>query len=204
MNCSTPAIESPYGFCPTCGAPGRTRERRPDGNDTCNNGHKYPSRSAIPIQADWSNRLTEFNKYIMTEALGIIAMAQNDAADKARPKLDTILGQPVTYWLRIEEIMQTHGIRNLDELTEFMRHKPKPATVEDIVDFSNHCAEYAIRQQKIEDALKELIVEADAAIESAHINLHMAQTTALRLQIQERISNITLRRDRYAALVEGA
>lgn len=38
--------EAPYGYCPECGAPGVTRERRPDGDDKCSNGHRYPSRSA--------------------------------------------------------------------------------------------------------------------------------------------------------------
>lgn len=32
-----------YGFCPICGCHGRTRERRLNGNDTCVNGHSYPS-----------------------------------------------------------------------------------------------------------------------------------------------------------------
>lgn len=36
----------PYGYCPACGAPGKTRERRPNGNDTCENGHTYPSAQA--------------------------------------------------------------------------------------------------------------------------------------------------------------
>ena len=36
-----------YGYCPECGAPGVTRERRPDGNDRCANGHTYPSRAAL-------------------------------------------------------------------------------------------------------------------------------------------------------------
>ncbi len=36
-----------YGFCPVCGAPGETRERRANGNDTCENGHTYPSKDAI-------------------------------------------------------------------------------------------------------------------------------------------------------------
>ncbi len=39
---------SPYGFCPKCGAPGKTRERRPDGNDKCSKGHSYPSKQAVP------------------------------------------------------------------------------------------------------------------------------------------------------------
>jgi len=35
-----------YGFCPKCGAPGVSRERRPNGNDICRTGHEYPSREA--------------------------------------------------------------------------------------------------------------------------------------------------------------
>lgn len=35
-----------YGFCPLCGAPGKMRERRMDGNDTCTGGHVYPTRLA--------------------------------------------------------------------------------------------------------------------------------------------------------------
>lgn len=39
----------PYGLCPECGVPGKTRERRPNGNDTCQNGHTYPSGNAIYV-----------------------------------------------------------------------------------------------------------------------------------------------------------
>lgn len=38
---------APYGYCPLCGAPGLTRERRPNGNDRCILGHEYPSRDAL-------------------------------------------------------------------------------------------------------------------------------------------------------------
>jgi len=38
----------PLGYCPVCGAIGVKREKRPDGNDVCANGHTYPSRSALP------------------------------------------------------------------------------------------------------------------------------------------------------------
>jgi hypothetical protein len=38
---------APYGFCPTCGAPGAIRERRPNGNDRCSAGHTYPSRNSV-------------------------------------------------------------------------------------------------------------------------------------------------------------
>ncbi len=39
-----------YGYCPECGAKGVQRERRPNGNDKCINGHTYPSSKATPPQ----------------------------------------------------------------------------------------------------------------------------------------------------------
>jgi hypothetical protein len=39
--------EAPYGYCPVCGAAGKMRERRPNGNDVCSAGHSYPSSSAL-------------------------------------------------------------------------------------------------------------------------------------------------------------
>ena len=39
-----------YGYCPDCGAKGVTRERRPNGDDKCTNGHTYPSSTATPVQ----------------------------------------------------------------------------------------------------------------------------------------------------------
>lgn len=37
---------APYGYCPHCGAKGKMRERRIDGNDVCENGHTYNSNYA--------------------------------------------------------------------------------------------------------------------------------------------------------------
>jgi hypothetical protein len=39
-------IDTPYGFCPICGALGKYRERRPNGRDRCINAHIYPSKNA--------------------------------------------------------------------------------------------------------------------------------------------------------------
>lgn len=39
--------KSAYGYCPHCGSKGVSRERCLDGNDTCENGHIYPSKSAL-------------------------------------------------------------------------------------------------------------------------------------------------------------
>jgi len=36
-----------YGYCPVCGAKGTSRERHPDGNTSCVNGHKYKSRDTL-------------------------------------------------------------------------------------------------------------------------------------------------------------
>jgi len=35
-----------YGYCPYCGLRGISRERRPNGNDVCENNHTYPSAKA--------------------------------------------------------------------------------------------------------------------------------------------------------------
>lgn len=47
----TPATEAQrcgqYGLCPVCGVPGVERERRPNGNDVCMRGHRYPSADAV-------------------------------------------------------------------------------------------------------------------------------------------------------------
>jgi len=45
-----------YGYCPECGAKGVQRERRPNGNDKCANGHTYPSsKAAQPAQRTEQN-----------------------------------------------------------------------------------------------------------------------------------------------------
>src|SRR5690606_8674226 len=49
--------ESVYGYCPICGRPGISRERRPNGNDRCEASHVYPSRDAVekPTQQSTEN-----------------------------------------------------------------------------------------------------------------------------------------------------
>lgn len=50
--------DPPYGWCPTCGAPGNGRERRPNGNDVCLKGHSYPSGEAVKTR-EVAERLAE-------------------------------------------------------------------------------------------------------------------------------------------------
>lgn len=41
---TTKKKKAPYGYCPTCGKPGTLRERRMNGDTTCETGHKHPSK----------------------------------------------------------------------------------------------------------------------------------------------------------------
>ncbi|CAB5207116.1 hypothetical protein UFOVP183_31 [uncultured Caudovirales phage] len=52
LNCerAQPEPMAVYGYCPQCGAKGAMRERRPNGNDKCANGHTYPSSTSTPPQ----------------------------------------------------------------------------------------------------------------------------------------------------------
>lgn len=49
-----------YGNCPICGAKGKTRERRINGNDKCENGHTYPSKDVIPEGSNLALIPTEY------------------------------------------------------------------------------------------------------------------------------------------------
>jgi hypothetical protein len=56
-----------YGHCPVCGAKGVTRERRPDGDDRCANGHTYKSIHATtpPVaQRQWVGLTDEERKFV--------------------------------------------------------------------------------------------------------------------------------------------
>lgn len=57
-----------YGYCPQCGALGETRERRPNGDDRCLNGHRYPSRNALPTRDRFEDIADD--KSVIDAALG--------------------------------------------------------------------------------------------------------------------------------------
>lgn len=94
---------TPYGLCPVCGQPGFARERRPNGNDTCPNGHTYPSRDAVadksmttPTPRTIAQQLRDLDaRYIPTGAMGQIVHEQGiilDAADRIE-ELESRLAQ---------------------------------------------------------------------------------------------------------------
>ena len=88
---------SPYGFCPTCGGVGRTRERRLDGNDRCENGHVYPSRNSVKTtlehaqQPDLLRARLRKVAQILVEAVGAEGpMDAEEAAQKAVQRIENL------------------------------------------------------------------------------------------------------------------
>lgn len=45
-------MNTKYGRCPKCSGLVVSRERRPNGNDICMNGHTYPSKDTITMNSD--------------------------------------------------------------------------------------------------------------------------------------------------------
>ena len=62
-----------YGYCPVCGAKGTSRERHPDGNTTCVNGHKYKSRDTLsaPPQQEAKDEPVAWVPYLSDRADGV-------------------------------------------------------------------------------------------------------------------------------------
>ncbi len=72
---------SKYGYCPQCGAPGVSRERRPNGRDTCARHHQYFSSEALkePMKPHRERVVTTTTReYTFTEA-EINALLKNAA-----------------------------------------------------------------------------------------------------------------------------
>lgn len=40
-------VPNAFGYCPHCDQPSISREKRPNGNDECKNGHRYPTTASI-------------------------------------------------------------------------------------------------------------------------------------------------------------
>jgi hypothetical protein len=64
-----------YGRCPHCGAMVMERERRPDGNDTCQEGHVFPSASTLTSLAAKPN--AEFEQ-LMADSATYVAELRAD------------------------------------------------------------------------------------------------------------------------------
>ena len=66
---------SKLGVCPKCGDEGWSRERRPNGNDRCVNGHSYPSSTAIMT-------LDDVNFFIDVEVEGYTRQKELESMSK--------------------------------------------------------------------------------------------------------------------------
>lgn len=79
--------DAPIGYCPFCGAKGWMRERRPNGNDQCENRHTYPSVDALkePVYAWQKSYLDEFkngfNHRLSNEELDMLRFLENNRLD---------------------------------------------------------------------------------------------------------------------------
>lgn len=64
--------ESNCGRCPICGEPVLSRERRPNGNDTCRSSHTFPSKDAITCSVftkdNTGSGFSEYKKKVTTMA----------------------------------------------------------------------------------------------------------------------------------------
>lgn len=80
-----------YGYCPHCGAPGKSRERRLNGNDTCEAGHVYPTRSAqsgvYPLPAADPQRRIENARDLLRKIDQDRELLRRAVEDQAVPKI---------------------------------------------------------------------------------------------------------------------
>jgi hypothetical protein len=66
---------SELGYCPQCGAACFARERRLNGNDICERGHKYPSHKALKEPSNlgcWKNKLNKTLVEVKADYRGFI------------------------------------------------------------------------------------------------------------------------------------
>ena len=97
---------SDYGFCPRCGAPGQQRERRINGNDTCQNGHVYPSKDAVyPMTGDTTQEDVRLVADTLAAYEGVTGYYANEAFDRITTLLTAYesLGSPEYLAALVEE-----------------------------------------------------------------------------------------------------
>lgn len=82
---------NPYGTCPLCGSSVVSRERRPNGNDTCAKGHTYPSAHTVkPKRSKYGNVRTEHN--------GVVYDSKAEAA-RAKELDEMAAGGLIAFWV---------------------------------------------------------------------------------------------------------
>ena len=70
-----------YGYCPQCGTRGIRRERRLDGNDTCELGHTYPTAQSQSEPYRLIERLTRENAELRARLEAVTKDRDNELAD---------------------------------------------------------------------------------------------------------------------------
>lgn len=130
----------PYGYCPTCGAIGLYRERRPDGDDVCANGHTYKSSSALKSPHQPPPVPVE------------LPLADKDAIALARVSAAFLLGMGCTTSAEaISEVCDRLERRDADELLTLLEMKFKEVLADTANERSAHLAGealYAIQEYR--------------------------------------------------------
>ena len=91
-----------YGYCPECGAKGVMRERRPNGNDKCANGHTYPSNTSPQPQP--AQEPTKYSFRAHWEADGCIGVvAAIERLDGGVHLLKDIIDAPQRPWVDLTD-----------------------------------------------------------------------------------------------------
>ena len=96
-------IDAVYGYCPTCGAKGVSRERHPDGSDICTSGHTYKSKDALATPQQQKQKwapLTDAERrsYQKGHDAGVAhhkqAIGERNFCHRCGKRLKGVLGQP--------------------------------------------------------------------------------------------------------------
>ncbi len=56
-----------YGYCPICGAKGKSRERRINGDDRCENDHVYPSSTTLKTPPENDSQISMEQKILQLQ-----------------------------------------------------------------------------------------------------------------------------------------
>ena len=81
-----------YGYCPKCGAKGEFRERCINGNDTCINGHVYPSKEALNNPYTLNSYKNLILGWIVRHQILLFQESIDEFATALKEKVDKIVG----------------------------------------------------------------------------------------------------------------
>lgn len=106
----------PYGYCPKCGARGKLRERRPNGNDMCENKCVYPSRDAVKEAPPTPDAVSSYEELAeqFYDATGVMAPGKDVAAAMGPYDADLLRHKLWRVWLEKRTLTAQLAAANAD------------------------------------------------------------------------------------------